>query len=140
MINSRDINDLLPRVADKAREFVAACLDEGIHVTITSTYRDNESQDAIYAEGRTKPGTIKTKAKGGDSFHNYRVAFDFVPVMDGKAVWGDRSLWERCGAIAVRCGLEWGGSWEHFKDMPHCQDTAGYTLADYKAGQAPYLA
>lgn len=137
MVNSRDINDLLPRVADKCRDFVAACLDEGIQVTITSTYRDIESQNDLYAQGRTKPGNIVTKAKGGDSFHNWRVAFDFVPVVNGKAVWGDNKLWERCGAIAEKCGLEWGGRWK-FRDMPHCQDTGGYTIADYKAGQAPY--
>lgn len=135
MINSRKIEDLLPHVAEKCHAFVQACEDAGVKVIITSTYRDIESQDAIYAEGRTKPGTIKTKAKGGDSFHNWRVAFDFVPCVDGPPVWSDNNLWERCGCIAEECGLEWGGRWK-FTDKPHCQDTGGFSIAQYKSGEA----
>lgn len=136
MINSRDLNELCPRTNKKAMSFRDACAEEGIDIIFTSTYRDKESQDDLYAQGRTKPGQIVTDARGGDSFHNYRVAFDFVPVVAGKAVWNDKLLWERCGAIGQKCGLEWGGSWKGFKDRPHMQDTNGYTIADYKAGRA----
>jgi peptidoglycan L-alanyl-D-glutamate endopeptidase CwlK len=135
MRNSRDIDDLLPRTAEKCRAFVKRCAEAGIKVVITSTYRDIESQNALYAIGRTAPGRKVTNVKGGDSFHNHRVAFDFVPVVNGDAVWDDDDLWDRCGAIAIECGLEWGGTWDRFTDRPHCQDTGGYSIAQYKSGE-----
>lgn len=134
MINSRKIEDLRPAVAAKCSAFVKACEAAGIDVIITSTYRDCQSQNALYAQGRTQPGQRVTNVAGGDSFHNWRVAFDFVPIVAGKAIWGDDRLWSRCGAIAQSVGLEWGGSWTRFVDKPHCQDTGGFTIAQYKAG------
>ena len=140
MINSREINDLLPAVASRCHAFVGACNLHGIDVIITSTYRDFESQDALYAQGRTVPGDRVTKVRGGDSIHNYMRAFDFVPTRNGKPVWGykgvDGELWLKCGIIAESCGLEWGGRWTTFKDRPHCQYLGGMTLAVLKADRA----
>lgn len=133
MINSRDIKELHPLVQEKAHAFLAMCKDAGVSVTVTSTYRDAESQNALYAQGRTAPGNIVTKAKGGQSFHNWRVAFDVVPVVNGKAVWNDDALWQKLGDIGVQCGLEWGGNWK-FQDKPHFQFTGGLKLADFQAG------
>lgn len=135
MINSRNIDDLLPRVATLCTAFVKACAAQGVDVIITSTYRDVESQNALYAQGRTAPGRIVTNARGGDSFHNYRCAFDFVPVVHGKAVWNDANLFKRCGSIAEQVGLEWAGRWKSFKETAHCQFTGGLTLGDLRAGK-----
>lgn len=134
MINSRNILDLTPDTAAKCTAFMQRCAKEGVPVLITSTYRDVESQNALYAQGRTKPGTVVTQVRGGDSFHQYRVAFDFVPLVDGKPVWSDTAKWERCGSIGQAVGLEWGGSWKRFRDMPHMQNTGGKTIADFKKG------
>lgn len=136
MINSRRLDDLLPLVRDKARAFIAACALEGVDVLITSTYRDGESQDALYAQGRSRPGRIVTMAKAGQSFHQYRVAFDFVPLVNGKPNWDDTALFTKCGRLAVDlCGLEWAGNWARFRELPHCQFTGGLTLADFQAGK-----
>lgn len=135
MINSRNIDDLHPRVAALCHAFVAACAQQGIDVIITSTYRDAESQNALYAQGRTTPGKIVTKAKAGQSFHNYKVAFDFCPVVNGKAMWNDTKTFERCGKIAEALGLEWAGRWKTFKESAHCQFTGGLKLADFQAGK-----
>ena len=133
MIASRKLEDLHPKVADLARAFITACEQRGIEVLVTSTYRDIESQNALYAQGRTSPGKIVTKAKGGQSFHNYRVAFDFVPLVNGKPCWDDEELFKKCGGIAEEVGLEWAGNWVSFKEMAHCQYTGGLDLADFKA-------
>lgn len=137
MINSRDVNDLDPRVATKCLALIDACRDAGIDLIVTSTYRDSESQDAIYAQGRTKPGPIVTKAKSGQSWHNYRLAFDVVPVVNGKAVWNDATLWNKIGRLGVAVGLEWAGNWTRFKEMAHFQWTGGLTLKDLQAGKRP---
>jgi peptidoglycan L-alanyl-D-glutamate endopeptidase CwlK len=135
MINSRKVEDLHPKVADLCRKFINACDKEGINVLITSTYRDHESQDALYAQGRTTPGRKVTNARAGSSWHNWRCAFDFVPIVNGKAMWDDHRTFMRCGEIAESVGLEWGGRWTKFTDMPHCQWTGGLTLADLQAGK-----
>lgn len=139
MINSRDLNDLVPRVRDKAKLFISRCkLLHGIDVLITNTLRDNEYQASLYAQGRTKPGKIVTKAKPGYSFHNYGVAFDFVPLKDGKPDWNDEAKWQKCGAVGVALGLTWGGNFKSFQsDKPHMEDPGGYTIADYRNGKVP---
>ena len=135
MINSRKLEDLHPKVEKMCNEFISKCKDEGIDVIITSTYRDAESQNELYAQGRTKPGKVVTNAKAGDSFHNYQLAFDFVPVVSGKAQWNDLSLFKKCGEIAKSCGLEWAGEWKSFKEYAHCQFTDGLSLKDLKSGK-----
>ena len=135
MISSRKISDLHPKVATLCNLFLEHCEEAGIDIIITSTFRDNEAQDALYAQGRTTFGSKVTNAKGGESFHNYRVAFDFVPIVNGKAAWNDTALFTRCGKIGKECGLEWAGDWKSFKEMAHLQYTNRLTLADFKAGK-----
>lgn len=136
MINSRNLSALLPVVEGKAIAFIDGCKAVGIDVLITCTYRDDESQNALYAQGRTSPGKIVTNAKAGESWHNHRCAFDFVPIVNGKAQWNDLALFKRCGEVAELVGLEWSGRWKgKFKEMAHCQYTGGLTLADLRNGK-----
>jgi peptidoglycan LD-endopeptidase CwlK len=134
MVNSRNIDDLHPIVAHLCRQFVQKCDDAGIDVIITSTYRDRASQQALYNQGRTTPGKKVTNAKPGYSYHNWRVAFDFVPVVNGKAQWNDLDAFRKCGEIGESLGLEWAGRWKSFKEFAHFQYTQGLTLADFNAG------
>ena len=136
MITSRNLADLLPRTAAKVSNMITHCKEAGIDVLITSTYRDAEAQDALYAQGRTIAGKRVTNVKGGDSFHNWRVAVDVVPVVNGKAIWDDLTLWARIGSIGTQCELEWGGYWKSFNDKPHFQDLNGFSLDQYQRGEA----
>lgn len=133
MINSRDLKELRASVQGMAEDFIERCAEEGIDILVTSTYRDAESQAALYAQGRTASGNIVTNAKPGESYHNYRVAFDFVPLVNGKPQWNDTRLFERCGAIGEACGLEWAGRWKSFKELAHMQ-APGLSIAALKAG------
>ena len=134
MINSRSLDDLLDPVKDKIQAFLDAAKDQGIDLLVTSTYRDNESQAALYAQGRTAPGRIVTNAKAGESFHNYRCAVDVVPVVGGKCIWDDVDLWNKIGEIGEGCGLEWAGRWTSFKELAHFQFTGGHSLKDLQQG------
>ncbi len=132
---SRSLDDLLPPVKARAEKFLAACKAQGIDVLIYCTHRDHDEQNELYAQGRTKPGKIVTNARGGDSLHNHRAAFDFVPMVGGKPAWNDAALYRRCGAIAESVGLEWAGRWTgSLKETAHCQYTGGKSLAAIKAG------
>jgi peptidoglycan L-alanyl-D-glutamate endopeptidase CwlK len=89
----------------------------------------------LYAQGRTAPGKKVTNAKGGQSFHNWKVAFDFCPIVNGKPNWNDVALYTKCGEIAESVGLEWAGRWKSFKELAHCQYTGGLTLHDFQQGK-----
>lgn len=127
--------DLYPVVEHFRDQLVAIMAAFGKEVIVTDAYRSIEEQDALYAIGRTKPGTIVTNAKGGDSFHNWRCAFDVAFVKNGKPSWDESHPWEVLGTVGKVLGLEWGGDWTGLVDRPHFQYTAGYTLADFKAGR-----
>lgn len=141
MINSRKIDDLLPAVRDRASMHIACCAQHGVELLITSTYRDVESQNALYELGRTKPGHIVTNAKGNQSFHQFRCAYDVVPLVHGKPLW---KVFDANGIllpewkIVVDCGkqaeLEWAGDWISFKEEAHFQYTGGLTLAQLQNG------
>lgn len=141
MINSRSLAELTPRVEDKCRLFIDRCAEAGIKVVITSTYRDIEAQNELYAKGRTTEGKRVTNAAGGKSLHQYRVAFDFVPCdkISGRPIWDNDMLWNRCGTIGQQVGLEWGGTWGTFIDRPHFQDVRA-TIEQYLSGEVvePY--
>ena len=115
---------------------------------ITFGMRTFQEQQAIYDQGRTKPGQIVTKAKPGQSYHNYGLAVDVALLINGKALswdigkdWdGDRrSDWMEVVAVFKGAGFAWGGDWNTFKDMPHFEMTFGHNwrqlLAMHEARQ-----
>jgi peptidoglycan L-alanyl-D-glutamate endopeptidase CwlK len=136
MINSRKLEDLHPKVKTLCEQFIASCDKQGIDILITSTYRDGESQNELYSQGRTNPGRVVTNARAGQSYHNWRVAFDFVPLVFGKPAWNDLALFTKCGEIAESVGLEWAGRWKKFKELAHCQYTNGLSLQDFQQGKS----
>lgn len=136
MIVSRKLEDLHPKVKSLAEQFKAACAKAGYDVLIYCTYRDGEAQDALYAQGRTVKGKIVTNARAGQSFHNWRCAFDFVPMVHGKPAWSDAVAYAKCGHIAESLGMEWAGKWTgKLKETAHVQYTGGLSIADFKAGK-----
>jgi peptidoglycan L-alanyl-D-glutamate endopeptidase CwlK len=126
---SRRIEDLHPDLQAKCREFVKRCEAQGVKVLITCTYRSNSEQSELYAQGRTKPGKIVTRAKAGQSEHNFTIAgqpaskaFDFVPLdSNGKAIWATAAIeWQKAGSVAMGLGLNWYGKpGSSFVEYPH---------------------
>ncbi len=94
--------------------------DLGLDVRIIQGTRTYAEQDALYAQGRTDPGPIVTNARGGYSFHNFGVAFD-VGLFRGRAYIEGGSGYTNVGHLGERVGLEWGGRWRTFQDIPHFQ-------------------
>jgi len=134
MIDSRDVNDLHPAVKRGAIELVRRMSEKGYSVGFSSTYRDIERQNDIYAQGRTKPGNVITKAKGGQSMHNYKLAFDIYKNIKGQE-WADSSFFKTAGQIWSEMGGQWGGSWTGFVDTPHFEFTNGLSLSQLQAGK-----
>jgi RHS repeat-associated protein len=103
----------------------------GIDLRVTDGYRSVAEQDKLYAKGRTAPGSIVTKARGGYSNHNFGLAIDVVPFENGKLNW-DTKNYPLIGKIGISRGLEWGGNWK-FVDKPHFQNLQGKTLKDLRS-------
>lgn len=137
LIGNKPANGLVPLMQRKIDLVLEEMKLLGYEMRVTQGYRSIEEQNALYAQGRTTPGLIVTKARGGDSFHNYGVAADFVFRKEGYNV--PENLWLTFGTIAKKHGLEWGGDWTSFIDKPHLQLTLGYSLADFKNGKVDYL-
>ena len=136
MINSRSLDDLIPPAKERVERFLSLCKDNDIDLLVTSTYRDNESQQALYEQGRTTAGKVVTNAKAGDSWHNWRCAVDVVPMVNGKPNWdGLHPVWDQIGKLGEQAGLEWAGRWRSFKELAHFQYTGGLTLTDLKSGK-----
>lgn len=131
---SRNLDELLPTAASVAKEWLKRCTQDGVQVLVYCTYRSIDEQAALYAEGRTTPGRIRTKAKPGASWHNWRRAWDAVPMINGKPDWScnlmDEPHWQVMANHARELGIEWGGDWPRFKDCVHFQYREGLSLAD----------
>lgn len=123
---------LHPTLQRGAIELKRRLQEKGFDMGVSSTYRSNEEQDKIYAQGRTAPGSIITYAKAGQSMHNYRLAFDIFQNIRGKEY--DKTFLNLAGQIWVEMGGEWGGSWKSFKDRPHFQFTNSLTLSQLQKG------
>lgn len=134
---SKDLSKLHPYVKILAEKFLVKCSKEGLNLIITQTLRTIDEQNALYAKGRTKPGSKVTNAKGGYSMHNYGLAFDIAIIVNGKITWDNEALYAKAGKIGESIGLEWGGSWKSFKDTPHFQWTGGLKTEDLLRGKKP---
>lgn len=115
------INTLLPEVRPYARELLFKAAAAGIRIKIISGLRTYEEQNRLYAKGRTIPNTsIVTNARGGESNHNFGIAFD-VGVFEGNQYMGDSPKYKAVGVLGMELGLEWGGNWKTIVDQPHFQ-------------------
>lgn len=129
---------LHPKLRDEALDIyqeICHALKGKAECRFTFTLRTFAEQNELFAKGRTKPGTIVTRAKGGQSWHNYGMAVDIVLLVDGKASWDiktdfdkdGRSDWMEVVDIFKRYGWEWGGDWKFF-DPPHFQKTFAMSI------------
>ncbi len=131
------LNEIIPALSGKA-----IC-------RFAYTLRTFAEQDALYAKGRTrlfdnsgKRLGVVTKAKGGQSIHNYGLAFDIVLLKDTNgdgtfesASWetnvdfdkDGKADWMEVVDILKKHGWTWGGDWKSFKDAPHFEKTFGHT-------------
>lgn len=121
---SRLLTDLSPIVRPRIDEFLSASRDAGLDLLVVSTLRTFQEQQDAWDQGRTKPGPdvsvlrpkgrIVTKARPGQSAHNYGMAIDVVPIVGGKPLWKFDArrpgpVWALVGRLGQDAGLEWFG-------------------------------
>ena len=131
-----DLESLHPVVRRKVKAVQKQLDDENIPMKVFETFRSPQRQAALYAQGRTAPGSRVTNAYAWESYHQYGVAADFVRFENGSWNWRTdtqerRAQWDRFHEIAISEGLE-PLSWE----KPHVQ-LAGYSHTQLMNGDYP---
>lgn len=127
-----NISTLMPEAQRAARRWLLAATKKaaalGVEVRIIDGTRTYGEQDALF---KKRPRV--TKAKGGSSWHNFGLAWDFG-VFQGKDYIGESPHYSTLGAIARSIeGLTWGGDWTSFVDRPHIQLNKYATTAAARA-------
>lgn len=141
--------DYIARLHPKVRDAATRALNAAIIALtgpakpiITFTLRTWPEQQALYDQGRTKPGDIVTNAKAGQSYHNYGLALDFALQINGlKLVWDINkdfdfdhvSDWMEVVKAFKAEGFTWGGDWKSLKDYPHFEMTFGRNWSQLSA-------
>lgn len=140
-----------PELVKKLKKLKSLCKENGISIKFSEGYRTVAEQDALYAQGRTKPGNVVTNARGSSysSQHQWGIAADFYLNMDIDGD-GDKkddafndvtNMFSRVGRLAEEVGLSWGGNWTRIFDKPHLYiGKWGSTTSDLKSMYGSYEA
>jgi peptidoglycan hydrolase-like protein with peptidoglycan-binding domain len=124
--SERTLAKVNPELAARVRLMAADLQKQGINIVVTDGLRTFDEQNALYAQGRTKPGNIVTNARGGQSFHNYGLAVDIYEMKNGQPNFKPTAATQRAiGAAGEKYGLEWGGKFKTINDPPHFQLSGG---------------
>lgn len=134
-VKQRDPAQLHPSFRAALTRLLAQAASENIPFRVFEAFRTPERQEWLYAQGRTRPGGIVTKARAWESFHQYGMAADLVLFIDGQWSWSsDGPLgahWLRLREIARDVGLR-TLAWE----APHVE----WPVTVAQATGAPMLA
>ena len=129
-----DLHALHPYFRDKIILLIELCKRKGITLHVVESYRTRAKQSEYYHMGRKY-----TRSTGGKSKHQYGLAVDLVPIVDGEAQWEDKVLWKKIGIIGESLGLRWGGRWRSPYDPAHFEWTGGLTSRDLAMGSTPFI-
>lgn len=121
---SKILDTLEPSFRPKVAALITKAKEHGIILVPTSGRRTMAEQNKLYAQGRTTKGEVVTKAKGGQSAHNFGLACDLCPLDKNGDLWwvAPDDVWHVISVLAKEVGLEPGYAWVGFQDSPHVQD------------------
>lgn len=119
-MSSRSLIDCRPNFAIPAQGWLDDCAAAGLDVLVYCTLRSNAEQDELYTHGRTAHGPRLTNARATQSAHNWGLALDFVPLINGKIAWDDHDGYAIAISLAEARGLE-SLRYSSFPELPHLQ-------------------
>jgi RHS repeat-associated protein len=125
-----NIATLDSRIQDQMKSVVLmARLRYGIDIRggAEGGFRTYSQQDEIYARGASK-------AKGGQSNHNFALAMDVAIYENNKYLSkGFEWQYKTYGDIAKKRGLMWGGDWKSFFDPAHVEYKHNLSMKQLRA-------
>jgi hypothetical protein len=100
-----------------------------VDLDITNAWRGEVEQNECFLRGNSN-------ARWGSSPHNFGVAFDCAPIIDGKLYWPDETsphfhVWKKIMNAGENVGLRWGNDWNNDRVMDNTQATMKKYLHDY---------
>jgi len=127
-----------PKIREELKNYYIECnnkLPKGVRLRFAYVYRSVEEQNKLYNQ---RPKV--TNAKGGQSIHNYGLAFDIAILLDKdnngtfeSIDWNINSPYFKLVVEYFKSkGYEHGGDWKNFKDYPHFQKAFGHTWQTLK--------
>jgi hypothetical protein len=133
-VKDRDLSRLHPKMRAAVEAVLQQCQAEALPFRVFEANRSPERQAWLYAQGRTRPGSIVTKAEAWQSFHQYGLAVDFVLFENNQWSWDDKGprahLWKRLPQVIAAAGLR-SLNWE----APHAEWPT--TMVDLQYGRWP---
>lgn len=120
---------LHPQLIVLITKVLAAMEARGHPMKIVQGLRTTKQQQALYAQGRTTPGAVVTKADGLIVRSNHQAGPDGLGravdcAFQGGDPFGEKQPWALYGATCEAVGLVWGGGHVHGwygQDRPHAQ-------------------
>jgi peptidoglycan L-alanyl-D-glutamate endopeptidase CwlK len=118
-----------PTLVERVLKILDAMAALGFPMIVVQGVRTTEQQQALYAKGRTAPGSKVTNADGVRAKSNHQPKADgYGHAVDccflderGKPSWAESHPWALYGAMAKSLGLIWGGDWVKLNDRPHIE-------------------
>lgn len=127
-----DLRALHPYFRDKIIALIDLCRKKGIELAVAESYRTHAKQAEYFGMGRKY-----TRSAGGKSKHQYGLAVDLVPIVNGQPEWENKALWKKIGTLGESLGLRWGGRWRAPYDPAHFEWSGGLTTYHLASGLFP---
>lgn len=129
------IASLIPKAQVAARQFLKLAAKAPFQVKLLSGTRTYAEQNALFAK---RP--VVTKARGGQSNHNFGIAWDVGIFVDGQYYTGknkkETQAYVDLSKIIMPTmskTIEWGGNWKSIVDMPHYGLLTGKSISEVRA-------
>lgn len=103
---------LEPVTRAAVQAIVAEAAAQRVTYRIVETYRSADRQAVLYQGGHTQLAHV--------GVHHWGLACDFACI-EGGAYKADAHHYELLGALALKHGMCWGGTWKGFPDFGHIQ-------------------
>lgn len=142
-ITEERINKLHPKIRNEVAYLLTIAeglISPNLAIRVVQGLRTIDEQNELFAKGRTTSGSIITNARGGSSYHNYGLAFDFAFLfyseITKKYEYDEKKSWlvgpnhKIVTDLFIKNGYIWGGSFKKIIDSPHLEKSFGYNWRD----------
>ena len=118
---SRDESIMNPIFVDRLNKGLLECNNAGYDAFLYEGVRNNDTQSAYYALGRTVIPPMETVTNASDAMHSWHFYGLAGDIISKSKEWDVSFQWMQDVADILKGhGLDWGGLWIH-PDYPHYQ-------------------
>lgn len=124
---NRNLEFLAPVFRQKVERALAGAALDGHAIAVFEGWRSPARQDDLYAQGRTLPGRVITKARAWESLHNFGLAVD-IANLPAARMWNWNGDFKKYSKYFTGEGLKWLSPFEQV----HYELPTKFTLAQMR--------